>query len=222
MTYDLVIRGGNVADGRGGELYEADIAVTDGKIVLEDRGGGLRHRFRARGNRRKRTLGHAGIRRYPFPLRRPGDLGRPPPVIGLARRHHHVDGQLRRRIRAGEARGPRSSGGADGRGGGDPRRRPARRPHLGMELFPRIPRCPGTPAPRHGCLRLSASFGVACLRHGPTRGQARDRDRRRYRRNAAIGARGHAGRRHGVFLFQDSEPSDLRRRTDPVPGRRRS
>lgn len=33
MTYDLVIRGGNVADGRGGELYEADIAVTDGKIA---------------------------------------------------------------------------------------------------------------------------------------------------------------------------------------------
>lgn len=29
---DLVIRGGTVADGRGGELYEADIAVTGGKI----------------------------------------------------------------------------------------------------------------------------------------------------------------------------------------------
>ena len=33
MTYDLVIRGGNVADGRGGPMYEADIAVTDGKIA---------------------------------------------------------------------------------------------------------------------------------------------------------------------------------------------
>lgn len=33
MTYDLVIRGGNVADGRGGPIYEADIAVTDGKIA---------------------------------------------------------------------------------------------------------------------------------------------------------------------------------------------
>jgi N-acyl-D-aspartate/D-glutamate deacylase len=30
---DLVIRGGTVADGKGGELYEADIAVTDGRIV---------------------------------------------------------------------------------------------------------------------------------------------------------------------------------------------
>src|ERR1700691_5537707 len=29
----LVIRGGNVADGLGGELYEADIAIADGRIV---------------------------------------------------------------------------------------------------------------------------------------------------------------------------------------------
>jgi N-acyl-D-aspartate/D-glutamate deacylase len=33
MTYDLVIRGGNVADGRGGPLFEADVAVSDGKIA---------------------------------------------------------------------------------------------------------------------------------------------------------------------------------------------
>jgi N-acyl-D-aspartate/D-glutamate deacylase len=31
--YDLVVRGGTIADGRGGELYEADIAVADGRIV---------------------------------------------------------------------------------------------------------------------------------------------------------------------------------------------
>src|ERR1700691_4826337 len=29
----LVIRGGNVADGLGGELYEADVAIADGRIV---------------------------------------------------------------------------------------------------------------------------------------------------------------------------------------------
>src|ERR1700743_2605160 len=29
---DLVIRGGNIADGRGGELFEADVAVTGGRI----------------------------------------------------------------------------------------------------------------------------------------------------------------------------------------------
>src|ERR1035437_3156834 len=30
---DLVIRGGSIADGRGGELFEADVAITDGRIV---------------------------------------------------------------------------------------------------------------------------------------------------------------------------------------------
>lgn len=32
-TPSLVIRGGTIADGRGGELFEADIAIADGKIV---------------------------------------------------------------------------------------------------------------------------------------------------------------------------------------------
>ena len=30
---DLVIRGGNVADGKGGDLFEADVAIRDGRIV---------------------------------------------------------------------------------------------------------------------------------------------------------------------------------------------
>ncbi|MGD0192548.1 MAG: amidohydrolase family protein [Rhizomicrobium sp.] len=32
--FDLVIRGGNIADGRGGKPFEADIAVQDGKIAV--------------------------------------------------------------------------------------------------------------------------------------------------------------------------------------------
>ena len=32
-TPDLVIRGGNIADGKGGELYEADVAITGGRIT---------------------------------------------------------------------------------------------------------------------------------------------------------------------------------------------
>ena len=32
-TLDIVIRGGQVADGRGGPLYEADVAVRDGRIA---------------------------------------------------------------------------------------------------------------------------------------------------------------------------------------------
>ena len=30
---DLVIRGGTIADGLGGELFEADVAIKDGRIV---------------------------------------------------------------------------------------------------------------------------------------------------------------------------------------------
>ena len=29
---ELVIRGGTIADGRGGDLFEADIAIKDGRI----------------------------------------------------------------------------------------------------------------------------------------------------------------------------------------------
>src|SRR5438309_11623641 len=32
-TPDLVIRGGTVADGKGGELFEADVAISEGRIV---------------------------------------------------------------------------------------------------------------------------------------------------------------------------------------------
>src|ERR1700675_1750465 len=32
-TPDLVIRGGNIADGKGGDLYEADIAISGGRIT---------------------------------------------------------------------------------------------------------------------------------------------------------------------------------------------
>src|SRR5512140_1655995 len=31
-TPDLVIRGGNIADGLGGELFEADVAITGGRV----------------------------------------------------------------------------------------------------------------------------------------------------------------------------------------------
>src|ERR1700733_7673213 len=47
---DLVIRGGNVADGLGGELYEADVAIADGRIVAVGRVSGKgREEIDARG-----------------------------------------------------------------------------------------------------------------------------------------------------------------------------
>ncbi len=48
--YDLVVRGGTIADGTGAELYEADVAVADGRIVALDRGVGAgREEIDARG-----------------------------------------------------------------------------------------------------------------------------------------------------------------------------
>ena len=40
--FDLVVRGGTVADGRGGEPVEADVAIAGGKIAAVGRvaGGG--------------------------------------------------------------------------------------------------------------------------------------------------------------------------------------
>jgi N-acyl-D-aspartate/D-glutamate deacylase len=40
MAFDLVIRGGTVADGRGGPLYTADVAISDGLIAEVGKVGG--------------------------------------------------------------------------------------------------------------------------------------------------------------------------------------
>ena len=61
---DLVIRGGTVADGKGGELYEADIAVTDGRIVEVGKVSAKgTEEIDAKGQAR-----HAGLRRCAHPL----------------------------------------------------------------------------------------------------------------------------------------------------------
>src|SRR3974390_1626491 len=47
---DLVIRGGTIADGRGGDLFEADVAIRDGRISeLGKVSGKGRHEIDARG-----------------------------------------------------------------------------------------------------------------------------------------------------------------------------
>ncbi|MEE8515641.1 MAG: hypothetical protein V3T02_03290 [Alphaproteobacteria bacterium] len=33
MAYDLIIRGGTIADGKGSPLFEGDLAVCDGRIA---------------------------------------------------------------------------------------------------------------------------------------------------------------------------------------------
>ena len=63
-TPDLVIRGGTIADGKGGELFEADVAITGGRITEVGKVAGKGNRR----DRRQRQTGHAGLRRRPHPL----------------------------------------------------------------------------------------------------------------------------------------------------------
>jgi len=49
-VFDLVVRGGELADGRGGPLVEADVAVRDGRIAAVGTfGGSGREEIDARG-----------------------------------------------------------------------------------------------------------------------------------------------------------------------------
>ena len=62
--FDLVVRGGTVLDGTGGEPREADVAVQDGRIAAVGRiAGAGREEIDASGLAR-----HAGLRRHPHPL----------------------------------------------------------------------------------------------------------------------------------------------------------
>lgn len=62
--YDLVIRGGMIADGTGAALREADVAVAGGKIVAVGTvAGSGREEIDARG-----PSGDAGLCRHPYAL----------------------------------------------------------------------------------------------------------------------------------------------------------
>ena len=141
--HDVVIRAGTVIDGTGAPARTADVAITAGRITevgaVEGRG---RREVAADG-----PAGHAGLRRHPQPLRRSGHLGQPAAALGVARRHHRRDGQLRRRLRARAPGRSRPAHRADGRRRGHPGHGAARRPRLVVAELRRVPRRARSAAP---------------------------------------------------------------------------
>ena len=70
-TYEVIVRGGLVADGSGGEPYEADVAVRDGRIAAVGRvTDSAELEIDAKGK-----LVMPGLRRHPHALRWAGHLG---------------------------------------------------------------------------------------------------------------------------------------------------
>ena len=155
------------------------------------RGQGRRHRGsrqgvrpRPRGDRCRRPVRDAGLRRHPHPLRRPGDVGLPARPILMARRDHRRDGQLRRRLRPGAQEHPGRRHRADGRGRGYSRPLPARGSRLDLGKFRRLPHRAGAPQPRHRFLRAAAACTDARLRHGRPRAEPGGRESGRHRPDA--------------------------------------
>ena len=130
-VFDLVIKGGRWSTAPGRRR-----ARPTSRSRRAHRRGRPRRRRRDARHRRRRRARHAGLRRHPHPLRRPGHVGRASPAVGVARRHHRRHGQLRRRLRAGAPARPRPADRADGGRRGHPRRRAPRGLSWDWESFP--------------------------------------------------------------------------------------
>ena len=95
--FDLVIRNGSVADGMGGPLVEADVAVKDGKIAAIGKiAGSGREEIDAKG--KLVTPGFVDIHTH---YDGQATWDRTAHAVELAWRDDGRDGQLRRRLRAG-------------------------------------------------------------------------------------------------------------------------
>ena len=214
-AHDLVVRGGLVADGRGGEPRPADVAVDGGTITAVGRSpAGATEEIDADG-----LLVTPGLRRHPHPLRRAGHLGRAHDAVELARRDHGGHGQLRRRLRAGATRCAPTPHLVDGRGRGHSRRRARRGDRLVLGELRRLPRRGGAAPARHRPVRAAPPRRAAPLRHGRAGGPTGGGDAGGQRGHAPPGHRGHAGRRHRLLDVAHAEPPHGQRRPDAVAAR---
>ena len=202
-AYDLVIRGGRVIDGTGGEGLRGrrrgqGRPSSPPSAPISGQG--------ARGDRRPRPAGHPRLRRHPHPLRRPGHLGRPDAAVVLARRHHGGDGQLRRRLRALRARRPRPADPADGRRRGHSLPGADRGPAVELGELSGLSGRPGAAPLRRGHRRPAAARGGAGACDGRARRQPRAGHPRRHRRHGRHRQAGDGGRRAGLFHLPHPQP----------------
>ena len=170
----LVIRGGIVVDGTGRTPFEADVGISGGRITAVGRVAGTRHEeIDARGL--LVTPGFVDFTR--ITTRRPPGRATSRPV--LERRYHRADRQLRRRLRALQARPARHAGETDGRRGGHPRSRADRGPPVELGELPEFLDRAGRAPLRHGRGDAGAARGAARVRDGRARRRARTGDRSR-------------------------------------------
>ena len=102
--------------------------------------GRTRRRARRPRDRRGRAHRHAGLRRHPHASRRAARLGSDRNLVVLARRDLGRDRELRRHLRAREARRSRLARRDDGVGRGHSGAQHPRRPALGLGELRRVPR----------------------------------------------------------------------------------
>ena len=183
--------------------YKADVAIKDGRIAVDRRHRRLRRR---RGRRRLGQDRGSRLRRRAHPLRQPGLLGPVVHDVGLARRHHRPDRQLRLRVRAVQAGGPGPGDAVAVAQRGGAAQDDAGRDAVGLGDLPRVPR-QRRPHPQGRQRDVAGAAGAAVrLRHRRRQGQGAAGHRRGAGADVPAVWRGHGGRRLRLEL------ADLRRR----------
>ena len=125
---DLVIRGGTIADGLGGELFEADVAITAGRISEVGKVAG-KGKQEINAEDKLVTPGFVDVHtHYDGQVTWSQDIN----ALVAERRHLGDHGQLRRRLRALPPVGSSAADPVDGRRRGYPRTGVERRHSLGL------------------------------------------------------------------------------------------